>query len=381
MEAKKRPSSELEVLSSIPKKKSRIPALASVELVTAEDSAGIATKKKVLMTRESLWRSMHDPRGLLDLAASSTNALERTKKLELLKSAGFGFNNQGSKSFSDKLNAAILRLDLGLGGHSVGDSLLFGAKVVSSPRSLTSKHISNVENNLVDGNTTWKHQDAYVKRMIAGGINQAKRIFEKFDEILHGPAPELLIAMTHSAITDLLGSESGRSFNALKDSTEASAVEERDNFIKKIIEAVSPIIPITLRNKSLDGGYLRSALYMLGAAEFLFKQYESDIRTQANPAGAVGMCTAMHALLERAAIYDEELEGLGKFMQDMRTQYQTSFGLGDSFAHDSRRPRRRTRTQRGRPNWQDTRIQHRGSGFENTPNTTVMQAYNSPRGR
>ena len=93
------------------------------------------------------------------------------------------------------------------------------------------------------------------------------------------------------------------------------------------------------------------------------------------------MCTAMHTLLERAAIYDEELKGLGEFMQDMRTQYQTSFGLGDSFAHDSRRPRRRTRTQRGRPNWQDTRIQHRGSGFENTPNTTVMQAYNSPGGR
>ena len=379
VEAKKRPSSELEVISRIPKK-SRIPALASVELVSGEGSDVTTPKKKVLMTRERLRRSMHDPRGLLDLTASSTNALERTKKLELLKNAGFGFNTQGSKSFSDKLNAAILRLDLGLGGHSVGDSLLFGAKVLSSPASLTAKQISNVENNLVDSNTTWKHQDAYVKRMIAGSINQAKRIFEKYDEILHGPAPEILISKTHSAITDLLGSESGRSFNALKDSTEASAIEKRDTFIKKIIEAVSPIIPITLRNKSLDGGYFRSALYMLGAAELLFKQYESDIRVQANPAGAVGMCTAMHALLERAAIYDEGLKDLGEFMQDMRTQYQTSFGLGESFAHDSRRTRRRMRTQRN-PSWQDTRIQPRGSGFDTTSSTGFNQAYSSSRGR
>ena len=41
VEAKKRPFSEV-VLSRIPKKKSRIPALASVELVTAEDSTVIA---------------------------------------------------------------------------------------------------------------------------------------------------------------------------------------------------------------------------------------------------------------------------------------------------------------------------------------------------
>ena len=157
METRKRPSSELDVLARIPKKKSRIPALASVELVSAEGSEVTAPKKKVLMTRERLRKSMHDPRGLLDLTASSTNALERTKKLELLKNAGFGFNPQGNKSFSDKLNAARLRLDLGLGGHSVGDSLLFGAEVLSSPNSLTAKQISNVENNLVDGKTTWKH--------------------------------------------------------------------------------------------------------------------------------------------------------------------------------------------------------------------------------
>ena len=238
-----------------------------------------------------------------------------------------------------------------------------------------------MENNLVDSKTTWKHQDAYVKRMIAVSINQAKRIFEKYDEILHGPAPEMLITKTHSAITELLVSESGRSFSALKDSTEASAVEERDNFIKRIIEAVSPIIPITIRNKSLDGGYFRSALYMLGAAEFLFKQYESDIRGQANPAGAVGMCTELHARLERAAIYDEDLKELGEFLQDMRTQYQTSFGLGESFAHDSRRSRRRNRTQRNYPSWQDTRILPRGSGFEGTPNAAINQAYYSPRGR
>ena len=84
-----------------------------MQLVTAKGSPDIATKKKVLMTRLRLRRSMHDPRGLLDLTSSSTNALERTKKLELLKSAGYGFKSHGNRSFSDKLNAARLRLDLG----------------------------------------------------------------------------------------------------------------------------------------------------------------------------------------------------------------------------------------------------------------------------
>ena len=92
------------------------------------------------MTREKLRAGLHDARGLLDLAGPSTHALERTKKLELLKSAGFLSRFQGASSFSDKLVAAALRLDLGVGGHKVADTLLFGAKVLSSPGFLSPKN-------------------------------------------------------------------------------------------------------------------------------------------------------------------------------------------------------------------------------------------------
>ena len=107
-----------------------------------------------------------------------------------------------------------------------------------------------------------------------------------------------------------------------------------DNFIRKLTEAVAPILPITLRNKSLDGGYFRAALQLAAAAEFLFAQYEADVRIKANPAGVVGMCNNMHADIKRSAIYNEELKPLGEFIKDMKTQYQTSMGLGTSFARD-----------------------------------------------
>ena len=385
---KKRSASSMENLTVIPKKKSSIPALASLAQVIAENTTENTPKKKILMTRERLRRSMHDPRGLLDLADSSTSALDRTKKLELLKSAGFGFNSQGNKSFSDRLNAAILRLELGLGGHSTADSLLFGAKVLSSPRSLTKKNISDIENIHVDGATTWKHQDAYVKRLIAGCINQSKRIFLRYDGILYGPAPELLVGQTHKAISALLGSDECRSVIALLDSPEDTAAEERDSFIKRVIEAVAPVLPITLRDKALDGGYLRTALHLLGAAEFLFKQYENDIRREANPAGAVGMCSAMHAQLERAVIYDEKLKELSEFMKEMSTQYLTCFGLGESFRCDSQRSRRRSRRGRGRQTFGDSRLQNRGfshmdhtnPAFENTFPATTGRGRGGPGG-
>ena len=91
----------------IPKKKrSVIPALASVGVVSGTDSTGLSGKK-VLMTRERLRAGLHDPKGLLNLVGSSTDALERTKKLELLKSAGFCFDGKNKNaSFSEKFNAA-----------------------------------------------------------------------------------------------------------------------------------------------------------------------------------------------------------------------------------------------------------------------------------
>ena len=113
------------------KKKSQIPALNALSSLAGADDTE-STGKKRLLTREKLRSGLHDPKGLLDLAGPSTNALDRTKKLELLKGAGYDFNYRGrGTSFYDKFNAAELRLDLGLGAHSVVDSRLFGAKVLS----------------------------------------------------------------------------------------------------------------------------------------------------------------------------------------------------------------------------------------------------------
>ena len=61
---------------------------------------------------------------------------------------------QGSRSFSDKLNEAGVRLDLGLGGQAVNDTLTFGAKVLSSPGFLSTRNISDVENGVDEGKTT-----------------------------------------------------------------------------------------------------------------------------------------------------------------------------------------------------------------------------------
>ena len=52
------------------------------------------------------------------------------------------------------MNAATLRLELGLGGHSMEDTILFGTKVLSLPGSLSRKNISDVENNVVDASTS-----------------------------------------------------------------------------------------------------------------------------------------------------------------------------------------------------------------------------------
>ena len=77
-----------------------------------------------------------------------------------MKSAGYIFNSESKfsfppkSSFADKLNAAIVRLELGLGGHSISDTLLFGAKVLSIPSCLSPKNVTDIENNNVEGSTT-----------------------------------------------------------------------------------------------------------------------------------------------------------------------------------------------------------------------------------
>ena len=170
------------------------------------------------MTREKLRAGLHDPRGLLKMVGSSTNALERAKKMEILKSSGlmFGVNkkSEGKTSFSDKLNMAKTRLELGLGGHALSDTLLFGAKVLSTPGLLTPKNMLDIENNLVGGKTTWRHQKAYAKMVIAGYLDQAKSIFEMYDHILYGPAPEKVVEETHKVIRELLTSSECKLFSS-----------------------------------------------------------------------------------------------------------------------------------------------------------------------
>ena len=85
--------------------------------------------------------------------------------------------------------------------------------------------------------------------VIAGLLNQSKRILQKYDEILYGSSPELLIGPTHKAIRDLLRSEDARRFVGGKQEVEDGVEPGYVTFAKRIIEAVKPIIPITLRNK------------------------------------------------------------------------------------------------------------------------------------
>ena len=141
--------------SRIPKKRrTTIPALASVGIVAEAGDTGLSAKK-TLMTRERLRARLHDPKGLLNLVGPSTDALERTKRLELLKSAGGRLDQlRRNASFSEKFNAAKWRLDLGLAGQVHGDNLLFGKRALSNPGSLSHKNVSDIENNIIDGKTT-----------------------------------------------------------------------------------------------------------------------------------------------------------------------------------------------------------------------------------
>ena len=232
--------------------------------------------------------------------------------------------------------------------------------MLSSPGFISPKNISDVENGIVEGKTTWKHQDAYCKMLIAGCLNQSKRILQKYDEILYGSSPELLIGPTHVAIRELLQSEEARSFLGGGQPQGDQLAALRDSFVKKIIEAVPPVIPITLRNKSLDGTYLREALHMLGAAEWFFAKYQADVREHCNPAGFVGLAAAMHSEFEAAAFDNNELRPFDDFIKDMKSVYQTTLGLGTAFSKDSFPGTRRRRGGRGRSYWHNRRFPTQG---------------------
>ena len=68
----------------------------------------------------------------------------------------------------------------------------------------------------------------------------------------------------------------------------------------------------------------------------MFSRYETDIRRQANPAGVVGMCNAMHSNFEQCTmIVNKELAPLDNFEREMASQYQFSLGLGLGFPNDA----------------------------------------------
>ena len=90
----------------------------------------------------------------------------------------------------------------------------------------------------------------------------------------------MLVNDTHSTIRTLLKSPECRRFIDGGNDRQEQTADLGDEFVRKIMEAVSPILPVALRNKSLDGSYLRTALYILGAAEIMFAQYEEDARVR-----------------------------------------------------------------------------------------------------
>ena len=77
--------------------------------------------------------------------------------------------------------------------------ILYFLGQISCPGFLSPKNIREVENNLVEGSSTWKHQNTYAKMMIAGCLHQAMRIIEQFDDVLFGPAPD---SLDHHSQTD-----------------------------------------------------------------------------------------------------------------------------------------------------------------------------------
>ena len=76
-----------------------------------------------------------------------------------------------------------------------------------------------------------------------------------------------MVKDAHKEIRELLGSDKARALFREEDGVAQPAEPEATEFIKSIIETIAPVVPITLRNKSLDGSYLRTALHLLAAAE------------------------------------------------------------------------------------------------------------------
>ena len=150
---------EVEELLQLIPKKTKVPQLAPLHLTPGNGADGQAAKKNELVTRQKLRAAQLDPKELLNLVSVSSNALERTKQLEMRKTAGLLQKNSRKSSFSDRLQDAKVRVDLGLAGQQTGDTLLFGQRVMSAPGFLSAKNVTEIQNNNIEGNTTWRHQN------------------------------------------------------------------------------------------------------------------------------------------------------------------------------------------------------------------------------
>ena len=70
--------------------------------------------------------------------------------------------------------------------------------------------------------------------MIAGCRNLARRIFEKYDEVLYRPPPEL-VGKTHKAIRKRLASDNCTDFRDMANSTEEENITMGDRFVNRRI--------------------------------------------------------------------------------------------------------------------------------------------------
>ena len=94
------------------------------------------------------------------------------------------------------------------------------------------------------------------------------------------------------------------------------------------------------------------------------------------------MCNMVHGEIKRAAMYNDELKALPDSMKEIKTQYQTSLGLGVSFTRDaSVQGSRRGRRTRGRAYHRSHMVLGQGSTrFLGSAQQQAGAAYASGRG-
>ena len=87
------------------------------------------------------------------------------------------------------------------------------------------------------------------------------------------------------------------------------------------------------------------------------------------------MAAAMHAEIADALTYDRVQMILSDFMQNIKAQYLTSFGLGTPFPRDDGgRPRRRNRSRRGRSHFRGYQPYNQGVTRSDTSQQTPCEA-------